>query len=82
MALYMWGDVNSLGGEWPGVQIGGSALVNGTATSAFVIDGALGKAENLIFNNNGGGSQLPDYALKFERNAYYLAVSDSGVATF
>ena len=82
MALYMWGDVNSLGGEWPGVQIGGSALVNGTATSAFVIDGALGKAENLIFNNNGGGSQLPDYALTFERNAYYLAVSDSGVATF
>ncbi|MBR1570881.1 MAG: starch-binding protein [Bacteroidales bacterium] len=82
MALYMWGDVNNLGGGWPGVAIGGTALVNDIPTFAFVIDEALGKAENLIFNNNGNGTQLPDYALKFERNAYYLTVKDSGIATF
>ena len=82
IALYMWGDENNLGGGWPGVAVSGTADVNGTATQVFVIDGALGKAENLIFNNNGNGSQLPDYALKFERNAYYLSVKDNGVSVF
>ena len=82
IALYMWGDVNNLGGGWPGVAVSGSATVNGTATKVFVIDGALGKSENLIFNNNGGGTQLPDYALKYERNAYYLTVKASGVSVF
>ena len=82
IALYRWGDENNLGGGWPGVAVSGTADVNGTATQVFVIDGALGKAENLIFNNNGNGSQLPDYALKFERNAYYLSVKDNGVSVF
>ena len=82
ITLYMWGDVNNLGGGWPGVAVGGEATVNGIATKMFVVDGALGKAENLIFNNGGNGTQLPDYALKYERNAYYLKVTGSGVSVF
>ncbi|MBQ6762969.1 MAG: starch-binding protein [Bacteroidales bacterium] len=82
IALYMWGDVNNLGGGWPGVAVGGEATVNGIATKMFVVDGALGKAENLIFNNGGNGAQLPDYALKYERNAYYLTVTDTGISVF
>ena len=82
ISLYMWGDVNNLGGGWPGVQVSGTATVNGTATKVFVVDEAIGNTENLIFNNNGGGTQLPDYNLKYERNAYYLKVTDSSVNVF
>ena len=82
ISLYMWGDVNNLGGGWPGVAVGGEATVNGLPTKMFVVDGAFGKAENLIFNNGGNGTQLPDYALKYERNAYYLKVTASGVSVF
>ena len=82
IALYMWGDVNNLGGGWPGVQVSGTATVNGTDTKVFVVDEAVGNTENLIFNNNGGGTQLPDYNLKYERNAYYLKVTDSSVNVF
>ncbi len=82
LTLYMWGDENNLGGGWPGVPVSGNATVNGIATKAIVVDNAVGKAENLIFNNNGGGAQLGDYALKFERNAYYLMVTATGVSVF
>ena len=82
ITLYMWGDVNNLGGGWPGVPVSGNAVIGEVNAKVFVIDEALGKSENLIFNNNGGGTQLGDYALKFERNAYYLTVTGSGVATF
>ena len=82
IALYMWGDENNLGGGWPGVQVSGEATVNGISTKMFVVDDAIGKAENLIFNNGGNGTQLPDYALKYERNAYYLTVTSSGVSVF
>ena len=82
ITLYMWGDVNNLGGGWPGVAVSGSATVNGTDTKVFVVDDAIGHAENLIFNNNGGGTQLADYALKYERNAYYLTVTATGVNVF
>jgi hypothetical protein len=82
ITLYMWGDVNNLGGGWPGVAVSGSATVKDVSTKVFVIDEALGKAENLIFNNGGNGTQLPDYALKYERNAYYLKVTSAGIAVF
>ena len=82
ITLYMWGDVNNLGGGWPGVAVSGTATVKDVSTKVFVIDEALGKAENLIFNNGGNGTQLPDYALKYERNAYYLKVTSAGIAVF
>ena len=82
MALYMWGDVNNLGGDWPGSQVAGTVQVGETAASVYVVDDAFGKSENLIFNNNGAGEQLPDYALTFGRNAYYLKVTGSGVTVF
>ena len=56
--------------------------MNETAVKTFVIDEALGKSENLIFNDNGAGTQLPDYALTYEKNAYYLTVKASGINVF
>ncbi len=82
ITLYMWGDVNNLGGGWPGIPVSGTATVNEINTKAFVVMDAIGNSENLIFNNNGDGTQLPDYALKYERNAYYLKVTATGVNVF
>ena len=82
ITLYMWGDVNNLGGGWPGIPVSGTVTVNEINTKAFVVMDAIGNSENLIFNNNGGGTQLPDYALKYERNAYYLKVTATGVNVF
>ena len=82
ITLYMWGDVNNLGGGWPGIPVSGTATVNEINAKAFVVMDAIGNSENLIFNNNGGGTQLPDYALKYERNAYYLKVTATGVNVF
>ena len=82
ITLYMWGDVNNLGGGWPGIPVSGTATVNGIDTKVFVVPEAVGNTENLIFNNNNGGTQLPDYNLKYERNAYYLKVSAGGVSVF
>ena len=79
IALYMWGDVNNLGGGWPGILPSETEVVGEVTYKVFVIQNAIGLSENLIFNNNGGGTQLADYALKFEKNKYYLKVTDTGV---
>ncbi len=36
-----------------------------------------GETEHLIFNNNGGGSQTPDYDVVLDRD-YFLTVTASG----
>ena len=42
----------------------------------------MGLSQNLIFNNNNGGSQLGDYAVKFEKVPYFLTVTATGVDEF
>ena len=79
IALYMWGDVNDLGGGWPGILPSGTETVGGTTYKLFVIEGGFGLTENLIFNNNNNGVQLGDFNLKFEKNRYYLKVTAEGV---
>ena len=78
IALYMWGD-QELAGGWAGAQPGGTAEIAGTTYKAFVFENALGLTENLIFNNNGGGTQLADFNLTFTENEYYLKVTAEGV---
>ncbi len=56
--------------------------VDGKDCKTFVVDGAAGLSENLIFNNNGNGTQLGDYALKYDNVAYFFTVSASGVEIF
>ena len=79
IALYMWGDVNNLGGDWPGIQPSGTESVGDVTYKVFTIPDAFGLSENLIFNNNNNGTQLGDFALKFEKNKYYLKVTAEGV---
>ena len=82
LALYQWGDVNNLGGDWPGAQVSTTATVGGKDCKVFVVEGAAGLSQNLIFNNNNGGSQLGDYAVKFEKVPYFLTVTTTGVDEF
>ncbi len=82
VALYMWGSVNDLGGSWPGMQPTGSATLSGTSYIYFDYATAdiTGLDENLIFNNNGGGTQLADYAISFDGATadYFLVITDEG----
>ena len=82
LALYQWGEVNNLGGDWPGAQVSTTATVGGKDCKVFVVEGAAGLSQNLIFNNNGNGSQLGDYAVKFEKVPYFLTVTATGVDEF
>ncbi len=82
IALYQWGDVNDLGGGWPGAQVAGTLTINGVDYVYFEYgQEAYGLKQNLIFNNNGGGTQLADYALTFEDGVpdYFFTVTAKGV---
>lgn len=79
LALYMWGDVSDLNGGWPGMQPTGTQVINGVTYTYFDFgEGNSGLAENLIFNNNGGGLQLADHAFTINENLY-VRITDSGV---
>lgn len=78
LALYMWGDVELAGG-WPGMQPTGTEVKDGVSYTYFDLGEAnSGLTENLIFNNNGGGVQLPDFNFTITRDLY-LRITDSGV---
>ncbi|MBQ8224175.1 MAG: starch-binding protein [Bacteroides sp.] len=75
VTLYAWGDKEMFGG-WPGAAPT-KVTINGEAYLCFAVKGAVGEALNLIFNNNGAGSQLADFAIKAERD-YYLEITAEG----
>ena len=83
IALYQWGDQNDFGGGWPGAQVAGTLTFKGITYKYFeYTDEIFGLSQNLIFNNNGGGTQLSDYALSFADGVkdYFLLVTESGVS--
>ena len=79
LTLYMWGDINNLNGDWPGMSVTGEQTVNGQTYKYFDLGEAnSGLNENLIFNNGGNGVQLADFNFTIDRDVY-LHVTDSGV---
>lgn len=82
LSLYMWGDVNDLNGGWPGMLPTGVQTIDGVEFTYFDMGAANNNlAENLIFNNNGGGNQLSDYAFTIDHDIY-LRITDSGVSEY
>ena len=79
LALYAWGDAEAFGG-WPGMQPTGEVVIDGTNWTYFDLGEAnRGLNLNLIFNNNGGGSQLADYNVTLDKDEYFLIITDEGV---
>ena len=70
IALYQWGTENNLGGNWPGAQPTGTETIAGVEYTYFEykVEDVDGKAQNLIFNNNGGGVQTADMPLTFSKD--------------
>ena len=78
LALYSWGDVSNLGGGWPGMAYT-EETVDGKAYKVFTVPTeGFGTSCNLIFNNNGGGIQHPDYNVTADRD-FFFTVTDEGV---
>ncbi|MBQ0034388.1 MAG: starch-binding protein [Bacteroidales bacterium] len=83
ITLYMWGDVNNLdrdGGEsagWPGLEADGEFDFGGLHWYYFLMGTAnVGKSENVILNNNGGGAQTGDLGTVLaDGNEYYYIVN-------
>lgn len=85
IALYQWGDVNNMGGNWPGAQVAGTATLAGRNYPYFEYgDDIFGLSQHLIFNNNGAGIQLSDYDVTFSEGIadYFLRVTAEGVVPF
>lgn len=77
LTLYMWGDVDGLNGEWPGMAVTGTQTIEGVTYQYFDMGADnTGLAENLIFNNNGGGTQLADFAYTIDRDIYLRITAD------
>ena len=78
LTLYMWGDVNNLNGDWPGMEVTGEQTINGVTYKYFDMgEGNTGLSENLIFSN-AGSSQLSDFAYTIDHDVY-LHVTTSGL---
>ncbi len=76
--LYQWGDVNDLGGAWPGAMATGKQNIDGVTYTYFDMgEGNTGLKQNLIFNN-GNGVQLADFAYTIDHDVY-LKLTASGV---
>ena len=77
LTLYMWGDINNLNGDWPGMQVTGTWNHGGITWKYFDFGEAnTGLVENLIFNNGGAGVQLADFNFTIERNLYLRITAD------
>lgn len=78
LAMYAWGDKEAFGG-WPGMQPTGQEVVADVMYTYFDLGEAnTGLNLNLIFNNNGGGSQLADYNVTVNQD-FFLRLTDDGV---
>lgn len=79
--LYMWGEVNNLNGDWPGMAVTGTEKIGDYTYMYFDLGAAnAGLNENLIFSNN-GASQLADYAytLGTTGDKIYLYMTKDGM---
>lgn len=75
LSLYFWSDGITTP-AWPGLQPSSTEVINGVTYTCFEISKEFKeKTLNLIFNNNGGGSQFDGAAITLERDFYYLITS-------
>ncbi|MDE7462384.1 MAG: starch-binding protein [Muribaculaceae bacterium] len=73
--IYLWGDVEALGGGWPGIAPSGSVIVGGIVYNKYVVPASAGQTENIIYNDD--TTQLADYEFTFgsEKELYFNSFS-------
>ena len=77
IALYAYGDAEAFGG-WPGATPVGFEEVKGVKYTVFGLPAEMaGKTLNLIFNNNGGGKQLADFAITVPEEELFLNIGEA-----
>lgn len=82
-AMYLFGDVNDLGGVWPGIRPGGKLSYKGYEYTMFAVhSSAFGLNEQIIFNNNGEGTQLEKHPVSFTAGTpdYFYLITPMGTA--
>ena len=79
LTLYMYGDVNDLGGSWPGKSVTGYETINGIELAYFDMgEGNEGLSETLIFSDN-GSDQLADFGpVTLSSEPIYLHITADG----
>lgn len=78
IALYAWSNGNpELFGGWPGLVSTTTETINGVNYLVYPAP-ANGLTYNLIFNNNNGGTQLENFGITLNQDAY-LKVTAEGV---
>ncbi len=81
LTLYMWGDVNNLNGDWPGMSVTGTWNHDGITWKYFDMGEAnTGLVENLIFNNGDGVEEIGAEP-KVEHDGYALFVLNESSQT-
>lgn len=81
LAMYAWGDAEAFGG-WPGIKPTGKVEIDGVTYKYFDTGAANeGLNLNLIFNDNGGGKQLPDFNVTLNQD-FYLELTPDAVNEF
>ena len=82
-AMYLFGDVNDFGGLWPGIRPGGKLSYKGYDYTMFTVHStAFGLNEQIIFNNNGMGTQLEKVPVTFSKDKpdYFYMITPMGTA--
>lgn len=75
LTLYGYANDAPVTSAWPGMQPTGTKEIDGVSYTCFEMPAELtGTSVNIIFNNNGGGSQLPDFPVTLSRD-YYLTIT-------
>ena len=75
ISLYAYGDAEAFGG-WPGAAPVAYEEVKGVNYTVFGLPADMaGKTLNLIFNNNGGGKQLADFAITVPEKELFLNIN-------
>lgn len=80
LALYGWGYGDNPLGGWPGMQPSGTKEINSVTYTYFELPAdASGNTLNLIFNNNGGGTQIEGksgMSVKVQQDFYFRITSN------
>lgn len=75
LSLYGYANDTPVTSAWPGMQVTGTKEIGGVIYTCFEMAAELTNTSlTLIFNNNGGGRQLPDFPVTLDRD-YYLEIT-------